>query len=92
MEPTEKIRIYDTAHTVSTDEEKQRVLVDYRVGDVFIPKLEIKEALGGMARDFINAIMTGSKPIASYESGLNTIRILEAAQISIKEQGREVML
>lgn len=92
MEPTEKIRIYDTAHTVSTDEEKQRVLVDYRVGDVFIPKLEIKEALGGMARDFINAIMTGSKPIAGYESGLNTIRILEAAQISIKEQGREVAL
>ena len=92
MEPTEKIRIYDTAHTVSSDEEKQRILVDYRVGDVFIPKLEIKEALGGMARDFISAIMTGSKPIASYESGLNTIRILEAAQISIKEQGREVAL
>jgi predicted dehydrogenase len=57
-----------------------------------MPKLEMKEALGGMARDFINATMTGSKPIASYESGLNTIRILEAAQISIKEQGREVAL
>jgi predicted dehydrogenase len=67
-------------------------LVDYRVGDVFIPKLEIKEALGGMAKDFIQSIMTGSKPIASYESGLNTIRILEAAQISIKEQGREVLI
>lgn len=92
MEPTEKIKIYDTAHNVSTDEEKQRVLVDYRVGDVYIPKLEIKEALGGMARDFIQATMTGTKPIASYESGLNTIRILEAAQISIKEQGREVVL
>lgn len=90
MEPTEKIRIYDTAHTVSSDEEKQRVLVDYRIGDVFMPKLEMKEALGGMARDFINAITTGSKPIAHCESGLNTIRILEAAQISIKEQGREV--
>lgn len=91
-ELTEKIKIYDTAHNVSTDEEKQRVLVDYRVGDVYIPKLEIKEALSGMAHDFIQAIMTGSKPIASYESGLNTIRILEAAQISIKEQGREVVL
>jgi predicted dehydrogenase len=92
MEPTEKIRIYDTAHTVSTDEEKQRILVDYRIGDVFIPKLALQEALAGMAKDFIQSIMTGSKPIASYESGLNTIRILEAAQISIKEQGREVAL
>ena len=92
MEPTEKIRIYDTAHTVSTDEDKQRILVDYRIGDVFIPKLALQEALAGMAKDFIQSIMTGSKPIASYESGLNTIRILEAAQISIKEQGRDVAL
>ncbi|MFM9005561.1 MAG: Gfo/Idh/MocA family protein [Flavobacteriales bacterium] len=92
MEPTEKIKIYDTAHSVSNDEEKQRIMIDYRVGDVYIPKLEIKEALGGLARDFISAIMTGSKPIASYESGLNTIRILEAAQVSIKEQGREVVI
>jgi predicted dehydrogenase len=92
MEPTEKIRIYDTAHTVNSDEEKRRILVDYRVGDVYIPKLEIKEALGGMAKDFIDSILNGTKPIANYESGLNTIKILEAAQISIKEKGREVML
>jgi predicted dehydrogenase len=92
MEPTEKIRIYDTAHTVSSDEEKRKVLVDYRVGDVYIPKLEIKEALGGMAKDFIDSILNGSKPIANYESGLNTIKILEAAQISIKEKGREVLI
>lgn len=92
MEPTEKIKIYDTAHTVSSDEEKQRVLVDYRVGDVYIPKLEIKEALGGMAKDFIDAIEKGTTPIASWKSGLNTIRILEASQVSIKEKGREVVL
>lgn len=92
MEPTEKIRIYDTAHTVSSDEEKRKILVDYRVGDVYIPKLEIKEALGGMARDFIDSILNGTKPIANYESGLNTIKILEAAQISIKEKGREVLI
>lgn len=92
MEPTEKIKIYDTAHTVSSDEEKQRVLVDYRVGDVYIPKLEIKEALGGMAKDFMDAIEKGTTPLASWKSGLNTIRILEAAQISIKEKGREVVL
>ncbi len=90
MEPSEKIKIYDTAHKVSSDEEKQRVLVDYRVGDVYIPKLEIKEALGGMAKDFIDAIQKGSVPLASAQSGLSTIRILEAAQISIKEKGREV--
>lgn len=92
MEPTEKIRVYDTAHSVSSDEEKQKVLVDYRVGDVYIPKLDNKEALAGMAADFIAAIQTGSTPIASWKSGLNTIRILEASQTSIKQGGKEIAI
>jgi predicted dehydrogenase len=92
MEPTEKIRVYDTAHTISNDEEKQRVLVDYRVGDIYIPKLPIQEALSGMAADFIQSIQTGKTPIASYESGLFTVKVLEAAQVSIKENGREVII
>jgi len=92
MEPTEKIRIYDTAHSISTDEEKLKVMVDYRVGDVFIPKLANQEALGGMAKDFVSAALHGTVPLANWKSGINTIKILEAAQISIKENGREVML
>lgn len=92
LEMTEKIKIYDTAHSVNSDEEKQRVLVDYRVGDVFIPKLDSKEALSGMAKDFVDAIDKGTTPLASSQSGLNTIKILEAAQISIKEKGREVLI
>lgn len=92
MEPTEKIRIYDTAHSVSTDEEKQRVLVDYRVGDVYIPKIGQGEALSGMAADFIQCILHGGTPVSSCHSGLNTIRILEAAQKSIKNGGTEVQI
>jgi predicted dehydrogenase len=91
-EPTEKIRIYDTAHNVSTDEEKQRIMVDYRVGDVFIPKLAHMEALAGMANDFIQGIIKGTRPLSNRESGLNTIRILEAAQHSIKSGGREIKI
>jgi predicted dehydrogenase len=92
MEPTEKIRVYDTAHSVSSDEDRRRVLVDYRVGDVYIPKLGSAEALSGMARDFIAAVTTGSTPIASWKSGLNTIRILEASQKSIKSGGVEIKI
>jgi len=92
LEMTEKIKIYDTAHSVNTDEEKQRVLVDYRVGDVYIPKLDNKEALGGMASDFISAVEKGTTPLANAQSGLNTIKILEAAQISIKDKGRQVLI
>jgi predicted dehydrogenase len=92
MEPSEKIKVYDTAHNVKSDEEKQRVLVDYRVGDVFIPKIDNAEALGAMARDFISAINNGTQPIADFNSGLDTIRILEASQKSIKNKGIEVLI
>ncbi len=92
LEMTEKIKIYDTAHSVNSDEEKQKILVDYRVGDVYIPKLENKEALSGMASDFISAIDKGTTPLANAQSGLNTIKILEAAQVSIKENGRQVLI
>jgi len=92
LEPTEKIRIYDTGYDYKTDEEKRKVLVDYRAGDVFIPKIDSKEALFGMASDFINSIKNNTKPISDFESGLNVIRILEASQKSIKQNGKEIIL
>jgi predicted dehydrogenase len=92
MEPTEKIKIYDTAHSISSLEEQQKIMVDYRVGDVYIPKIPTGEALASMAKDFVSAIIDGTTPIASWKSGLNTIKILEASQESIKNKGREVLI
>jgi predicted dehydrogenase len=92
LEPTEKIRIYDTGYEHKSDEEKQRILVDYRAGDVHLPKIDSREALFGMASDFINSIQNRSKPVSDFASGLNVIRILEAAQRSIKEHGKEIRL
>lgn len=92
MEPTEKIKVYDTAHNVSTLEEKQKVMIDYRVGDVYVPKLELAEPLKKLAQDFISSIENKSEPLASALGGLNTIRILEAAQHSIKQNGKEVKI
>ena len=42
VEPTEKIKMYDTAYEHKTDEEKNQILVDYRVGDIFVPKINNK--------------------------------------------------
>ncbi len=92
LEPTEKIRIYDTGYDHKTDEEKTRILVDYRAGDVFIPKIENKEALFGMATDFVNSIINKTKPLSDFESGLSVIKILEASQQSIKQNGKEIIL
>ena len=92
IEPTEKLKIYDTGYEHKTDEEKNKVLVDYRVGDIYIPKLDSREALFGMASDFISAIINEHKPISDYNSGLEVIKILEGSQESIKNFGREVLI
>jgi predicted dehydrogenase len=92
MEPTEKVKIYDTGYDLKNDEDKRRVLVDYRTGDIYTPKVDRKEALAGVTADFINAINTGEAPVSNSESGLSVVRILEASQHSIKHMGQEVVL
>ena len=92
LEPSEKIRIYDTGYNYKTDEEKNRLMVDYRTGDVYIPKLESKEALFGMASDFINSIINKTEPLSNSKLGLDVIQILEASQQSIKNKGKEIIL
>ena len=92
LEPSEKIKIYDTGYDYKSDEEKNRLLVDYRTGDVYIPKLETKEALLGMAQDFVNSILNNTEPISNAKLGLDVIQILEASQQSIKNKGKEIIL
>ncbi|MBS1517262.1 MAG: Gfo/Idh/MocA family oxidoreductase [Bacteroidetes bacterium] len=92
LEPTEKIKVYDTGYEYKTDEDKTKILVDYRAGDIYIPKLETREALSLMATDFRNAVENGEKPLSDMNSGLDVIRILEASQRSIKERGKEVTI
>jgi len=92
MELSEKVKVYDTGYNVSTDEEKRNLLIDYRTGDIFTPKLAQKEALYGMAVDFVKAINTGSTPLSNWELGKDVVSLLEAAQESIRNKGKEVIL
>ena len=92
LEPSEKIRIYDTGYNHSSDEEKNRIMVDYRTGDVFIPKLSSQEALFGVALDFIDCIIHSKEPLANAELGLEVVKVLEASQKSIKNKGKEIII
>ena len=92
LEPSEKIRIYDTGYNHSSDEEKNKIMVDYRTGDVFIPKLSTQEALFGVAFDFIDCIINTKEPLANAELGLEVVKVLEASQKSIKNNGQEIII
>ncbi len=92
VEPSEKVKVYDTGYSVKNDEDKRKLLIDYRVGDIYVPKLEQREALAGMAADFISAIEHGTTPVSDWKVGLEVVKVLEAAQESIKNNGKEVAI
>ena len=92
LEPSEKVRVYDTGYNHKTDEDKNRIMVDYRTGDVFIPKLSSREALAGMADDFIQSVIQKRQPLANAQLGMQVVKILEASQQSIKSNGKEIKI
>ena len=92
MEISEKIKVYDRGVDVSTSADVHDALVSYRLGDMWAPHLDTTEALYRMAGEFVAAIKDGRAPLTSGVSGLNVVKILEAAEMSIKRRGREVKL
>jgi predicted dehydrogenase len=92
LEPSEKVRVYDTGYNHKTDEDKNMIMVDYRTGDVYIPKLSSQEALAGVANDFIQSIISQMEPLANAFLGMKVVQILEASQTSIKNNGKEVKI
>ena len=88
LETTEKIKIYDSSYENKINpKNKEEILTDYRIGDIFIPKIQQIEGLRNMAEDFINSIETNEEPISNFDLGLDIVKILESAQKSIKNKG-----
>ena len=92
LEPSEKVRVYDTGYNHKTEEDRTRIMVDYRTGDVYIPKLSSREALAGVADDFIQSIIHKRDPMSNATLGKSVVRILEASQESIKNNGKEIRI
>lgn len=92
LEPSEKIRVYDTGFNHKTEEYENKIMVDYRTGDVYIPKLGTQEALLGVANDFVQSIINKREPRANGCLGRQVVKILEASQESIKNNGKEVSI
>ena len=92
IEPTEKVRIYDkgvTTNRVGADREADyQTLVSYRTGDVWAPKLDSTEALRHVVAEFLASIREGRRPLTDGQAGLRVVRLLEAAQQSIKNGGQ----
>ncbi len=92
LDANEPVKVYDSGYQARSDEERSRLLFDYRAGDVYSPKISGGEALAALAADFIRAATTGSTPVSDGRFGADVTAILETAQESVKRRGQEVAL
>ena len=92
LEPSEKLHIYDRGIEVKADNREgiYNLLVSYRSGDMWAPTLDGMEALKVEVGHFLDCIEHGERPMTEGEAGLRVVKILEAAQMSIKAGGKRV--
>lgn len=93
LEADEKIKVYDKG--VEINQQTQGVydlLVSYRSGDMWAPKVEQTEALKVELAYFVDCIANGKRPSNDGVAGMRVVKILEAADQSLKERGRMIKL
>jgi predicted dehydrogenase len=92
LEPDEKIKVYDKGVQITNGQGVYDLLVSYRSGDVWAPKVDATEALKLELGYFLDCILKGTTPSNDGEAGLRIVRLLEAAEQSLKDRGRLVVL
>ena len=88
----EKLKIYDKGVDIDTTEGIYNLLISYRSGDMFSPKIENIEALKLETDYFVDCVMNNQKPFNDGEAGLRVVKLLEACDRSIKNNGENIKL
>jgi predicted dehydrogenase len=92
LEADEKIKIYDKGVDIKTRDGVYDLLVSYRSGDMWAPKVEQVEALKLELAHFTDCIENNKTPLNDGYAGLRVVQQLEAADRSIKKRGELVSL
>jgi predicted dehydrogenase len=92
LEPDEKIKVYDKGVQVKTKEGKYNLLVNYRSGDMWAPKIEPTEALKLIAEKFVDYVENGGSVVNDGIAGLNNVKMLEAASKSLANKGAMISI
>lgn len=92
LEPSERVKVYDKGITVTDEKEIHKLLISYRSGDCWCPKVPPGETLENEVRHFAECVRTGSKPLSDGIAGLRVVKMIEAGSLSIQQRGTPVEL
>lgn len=88
MENFEKIKVYDAGVDIQNAASIYEALVQYRLGDMYSPKVIQTEALELAAKEFLESISQNRNPLTSGKDGLDVVKILEVADLSLQNKGQ----
>jgi len=88
----EQVRVFEKGVRAVSDEPLSfgEYNLQIRDGDIVSPKIEVREPLKEQCRHFLDCVRNGSKPLTSAWEGCDVLRVLEAAERSMKARGTEV--
>jgi predicted dehydrogenase len=85
----EKVKVYDHGVDALSADELRR---SYRAGDIHSPRVPVTEALQLEVRHFIECVRDGTTPRSDGLAGVRVVRVLEAANRSLKADGARISL
>lgn len=83
LDPEEKLKIYNSGIEFQPEPNRSMILPDYRVGDIFSPRIPKYEALAGVVEHFGQVIAGRQDSIMDGRKGLKVVRTIERAQLSL---------
>ena len=86
----EPVRVFDSGAVLPDPESFGEYRLSYRTGDIVSPRVEVAEPLELELTDFCHAVLTGSTPRSSPELGLEVVRMIEAVEASLGQDGARV--
>src|SRR5439155_1449808 len=92
LEADEKVKVYDKGVSITSREGLYNLLVNYRSGDMWAPQLEQVEALRQELSYFVDCISNDQTPMNDGNAGLRVVKMLEAANESLRHRGALVYL
>jgi predicted dehydrogenase len=92
LEADEKIKIYDKGIDIKNQQGLYNLLVNYRSGDMWSPQVEQVEALNQELAYFVDCIVHDKVPFNDGAAGLRVVKMLEAANESLRKRGSLVYL
>ena len=84
------MRVFDSGATVPNPETFGEYKMTYRTGDILSPRIEAAEPLYLELSDFCASVRSKLRPRSSAELGVEVVRIVEAVETSLAQEGLRI--